>query len=89
MTFATLDDLMAFFEQFADDKMRAFETDMLTRDRPDLTDDVCDVIDGAREWHAEAMDEWRVDFRRQLSELPLRFPLTIHFSGLDAARQRS
>jgi hypothetical protein len=87
VTFRDLDDLVAFFEQFARDKQREFETGLLLRAH-DLDDDIGDVIDGCRQWHDEQMAIWRVEFRRQLSELPFVFPLTVRFSGFDARASR-
>ena len=88
MTFQNLDELMAFFDRFAADKMREFEFGMLLRDSlglfDDIADDIDDVIAGAREWHEEAMGEWRIEARRQLAAMPLRFPLTVTFE--DAKR---
>ena len=89
MTFQTLDDLMRFLDQVAADGMRAFETAMLLRDPDEIDYDIAEVIDGCRAWHDEQMAAWWVETRRQLAELPLRFPLTVTWEDARARQQRA
>lgn len=76
MTFPDIDALMAYFDQFAADRLRECQTSLILRGDQDLDDDLGETLDGLREIQAQVMAAWRVRARREFAGL-LTFPVTV------------